>query len=114
MNEFEFKIIGVKKGTRLLTSEKGDEWNIEDLPDAPTVALIGDRLLEHVEFVPKKEPEFYVIIPHFDREVRYALQDTEYVDFATKNRAGKFTEKEADALVAGLTALNARKVKVEA
>lgn len=83
--------------------------------NSETAALntLAEWLLGHVEFVPKKEPKFYVIIPHFDREVRYALPDTEYVDFATKNRAGKFTKEEADELVAGLTALNARKAKVE-
>ena len=74
---------------------------------------LAEWLLGHVEFVPKKEPKFYVIIPHFDRDVRYMLPDTEYVDFATKNRAGKFTEEEANELVEGLTALNARKVKVD-
>lgn len=74
---------------------------------------LAEWLLGNVEFVPKKEPKFYVIIPHFDRDVRYALPDTEYVDFATKNRAGKFTEEEADELVEGLSALKARKVKVE-
>ena len=74
---------------------------------------LAEWLLGHVEFVPEKEQKFYVIIPHFDRGVRYALPDREYVDFATKNRAGKFTKEEADELVAGLTALNARKAKVE-
>ena len=96
-----------------MTSENGDDWDVETLPNVPAAVLVGDRLLENVEFVPNKEHKFYVIIPHFDREVRYALPDTEYLDFATKNRAGKFTEKEADALVAGLTALKARKVKVQ-
>lgn len=33
--DFEFKIIGVVKGTRLLKSDNGDEWGVESLPDAP-------------------------------------------------------------------------------
>lgn len=37
--EFEFKIIGVLKGTRLLKSNNGGEWNVEDLPDAPDYVL---------------------------------------------------------------------------
>nr|DAD70537.1 MAG TPA: hypothetical protein [Siphoviridae sp. ctcPV5] len=39
MKGFEFKIIGVKNGTRLLNSDNGDEWNVEDLPDAPDCVL---------------------------------------------------------------------------
>lgn len=35
MTGFEFKIIGIKKGTRLLNSDNGDEWDVECLPDAP-------------------------------------------------------------------------------
>lgn len=37
--DFEFKIIGVVKGTRLLKSNNGGEWNVEDLPDAPDYVL---------------------------------------------------------------------------
>ena len=33
--DFEFKIIGVVKGTRLLKSDNGSEWNVESFPDAP-------------------------------------------------------------------------------
>lgn len=32
--EFEFKIIGVEKGTHSLTSENGDKWDVDNLPDA--------------------------------------------------------------------------------
>ena len=39
MIDFEFKIIGVEKGTHLLNSDNGGEWNVEDLPDAPDYVL---------------------------------------------------------------------------
>lgn len=39
MNEFEFKIIGVEKGTLSLTSEKGDDWDVKNLPDAPDYVI---------------------------------------------------------------------------
>ncbi|AWF95124.1 hypothetical protein [Weissella cibaria] len=32
--EFEFKIIDVEKGTHSLTSENGDKWDVDNLPDA--------------------------------------------------------------------------------
>lgn len=38
MDEFEFKIIGIEKGTQSLTSENGDEWDVDTLPNAPIVA----------------------------------------------------------------------------
>lgn len=37
--DFEFKIIGVVKGTRWLKSNNGDKWNVEDLPYAPDCVL---------------------------------------------------------------------------
>ena len=49
MNEFEFKIIGIEKGTKSLTSEKGDEWDVDTLPNAPTVAenaTVDKRVIE--------------------------------------------------------------------
>ena len=36
--EFEFKIIAVEKGTHSLTSEKGDKWDVDTLPDVQTVS----------------------------------------------------------------------------
>lgn len=39
MEEFEFKIIGVEKGTWKLTSENGDDWDVESLPDVPDYVL---------------------------------------------------------------------------
>ncbi|MCS9991229.1 hypothetical protein [Weissella confusa] len=39
MVDFEFKIIDVEKGTHLLNSDNGGEWNVEDLPDAPDYVL---------------------------------------------------------------------------
>lgn len=35
--EFECKIIGVEKGTHSLTSENGDKWDVDNLPDAPNI-----------------------------------------------------------------------------
>ena len=124
--EFEFKIIAVEKGTHSLTSEKGDKWDVDTLPDVQTVSenapkkrvielpadlletltvekenasgLLGffdmdghsaeimnwlgeflpepdnvepeniaaDWYLDHIEFVPKKEPKYRYKLIGFD------------------------------------------------
>lgn len=87
----------------------------------PTDAFLGEWWLEHVKFVPKKDPEFQVIAdsvykPYFER---YVIKSEEgKIGFSHKTQSDdgfirRFTEAEADELVAGLSALNARKVKVE-
>lgn len=79
---------------------------------------------EFVEFTPKKEPLFKVLVELHegdlwvtknrthdidDEEISFSQFDN---DHDTRGRY-KFTEEEADELVNGLAALNARKVKVE-
>ncbi|MBJ7682275.1 hypothetical protein [Weissella confusa] len=82
----------------------------------PTDALLGEWWLEHVDFVPKKEPRFIINVDSPTGIGRAEKDDNgnvriEYYEFDVATRS--FTEAEADELVAGLTALNARKVKVE-
>lgn len=102
--------------------------SVSGLPDAPEKRVIDVELanwyLGHVEFVAKKEPKFKVLVELHegdlwvtknrtndidDEEISFSLFDN---DHDTRGRY-KFTEEEADELVAGLTALTARKVKVE-
>lgn len=82
----------------------------------PTDALLGEWWLGHVEFVKKPDPKFIVAV---DSPTEFGRVEKEengnvtvsYYHFNVKTQM--FTEPEADELVAGLTALNARKVKVE-
>lgn len=75
---------------------------------------VAEWLLGNVEFVPKKEPKFYVD----NVKGKHLMVDEQYGDVYHYPQVGvlndyQYTEAEADKLVAGLTALNARKVKVE-
>lgn len=80
--------------------------------------LLMDWYLGHVEFVPKKEPKFYVRVDVDGEEQSVAMwqnSDGESgiaFDVFMRNEPD-YTETDADNLVAGLTALNARKVKVD-
>lgn len=76
--------------------------------------MLADWYLGHVEFVPKKEPQFYVEVDRGNdfRYVSFTTNDMVYPVLFTYNKR-LMGETEADELVAGLTALNARKVKVE-
>lgn len=70
----------------------------------------------NIDFVPKKEPRFIVSVDSPTGIGRAEKDDNgniiiEYYEFDVATRL--FTEAEADELVAGLTALNARKVKAE-
>lgn len=78
------------------------------------VDIVSSWYLDHVEFVPKKEPMFVVEVDR--HEYIYAS----FIGSAIGKKTVDFwkipqevTEEEADELVAGLTALNARKVKVD-
>lgn len=80
--------------------------------------ILGSWYFGNVDFVPKPEPKFYV---------RVYIDSNEKSVVNKKNSDGEsrvffdvfmcneptYNEEEADKLVAGLTALNARKVKVE-
>ena len=85
----------------------------------PTDALLGEWWLEHVEFAPKKEPKFEVEVKIGTATKKALLSDANYVAFysdpehAPSGYQYLFSDEQADELVAGLTALNARKVKVE-
>lgn len=82
----------------------------------PTDALLGEWLLGHIEFVKKPDQKFIVAV---DSPTEFGRVEKEengnvtvsYYHFNVKTQM--FTELEADELVAGLTALNARKVKVD-
>ena len=177
--EFEFKIIGVEKGTHSLTSENGDKWDVDNLPDAPNILesapkkhvielpadviegiqnaktywenvagfvlnapsivfpeirksigepkasydkvadILGSWYFGNIEFVAKKEPKFEVEVKIGTATKKALLSDANYVVFYTNTEHVSsgyqytFTSEQADKLVAGLTALNARKVKVE-
>lgn len=91
--------------------------------ETPFDVELANWYLGHVEFVAKKEPKFKVLVELHegdlwvtknrtndidDEEISFSLFDN---DHDTRGRY-KFTEEEADELVAGLTALTARKVKV--
>lgn len=79
---------------------------------------VAEWYLENVEFVAKKEPKFYVLTDFGTLDAR-DKNGTELVSFEKLqflNQHGhyyEFAEETADKLVAGLTSLNARKVKVE-
>lgn len=75
--------------------------------------ILGSWYFGNTEFVPKKEPKFVVEVDR--HEYIYAS----FIGSAIGKKTVEFwkipqevTEEEADELVAGLTALNARKVKV--
>lgn len=82
----------------------------------PTDALLGEWWLGHIEFVKKPDQKFIVAV---DSPTEFGRVEKEengnvtvsYYHFNVKTQM--FTEPEADELVAGLTALNARKVEVE-
>ncbi|TVV31768.1 hypothetical protein [Weissella cibaria] len=79
-----------------------------------TRTIMAEYFNGHVEFEPKKEPKFYVD----NVKGKHLTVDEQYGDVYHYPQAGvlndyQYTEAEADKLVAGLTALNARKVKVE-
>ena len=84
--------------------------------EAEALNTLAEWVLGHVEFVPKKEPRFIINVDSPTGIGRAEKDDNgnvriEYYEFDVDTRS--FTEAEADELVAGLTALNARKVKVE-
>lgn len=75
---------------------------------------VAEWLLGNIEFMPKKESKFYVD----NVKGKHLMVDEQYGDVYHFPQVGvlndyQYTEAEADKLVAGLTALNARKVKVE-
>lgn len=80
--------------------------------------ILGGWYFGNVDFVPKPEPKFYVRVYIDSNEksvVKKKNSDGEsrvFFDVFMRNEP-TYNEEEADKLVAGLTALNARKVKVE-
>lgn len=94
-------------------------WLSEFLPEPDNSEpenIAADWYLDHVEFVEKKQPKFIINVDSPTGIGRAEKDDNgniiiEYHEFDVATRL--FTEAEADELVAGLTALNARKVKVE-
>lgn len=90
-----------------------DELNYSGIP---TDTLLGEWWLEHVDFVPNKEPRFIINVDSPTGLGRAEKDDNgnvriEYYELDVDTQT--FSEAEANKLVSGLTALNARKVKVE-
>ncbi|MBJ7629842.1 hypothetical protein [Weissella confusa] len=88
----------------------------------PTDALLGEWWLEHVEFVPKKGPKFYIrVVDVFDADGNdlylASMGNNEFRMTIYTDSAGMFTEEEADKIIADVSnsdvSLTARKVKVE-
>lgn len=80
--------------------------------------ILGSWYFGNTEFVSKKEPEFYVRVGIEGKEQSVVMQQNSdgkneiSFDVFMRNEP-TYKESEADSLVSGLTALNARKVKVE-
>lgn len=88
----------------------------------PTDALLGEWWLEHVEFVPKNEPKFYIrIFDVFDANGNdlylSSMGNNKFRMTIYTDSAGMFTEEEADKIIADVSnsdvSLTARKVKVD-
>lgn len=81
--------------------------------------ILGSWYFGNIEFVAKKEPKFEVVVKIGTVTKKTLLSDANYVVFysdpehAPSGYQYLFSDEQADELVAGLTALNARKVKVE-
>lgn len=73
--DFEFKIIGVLKGTRLLKSDNGGEWNVGDLPDAPDYVLH-----EHDFYTEEQVREILVKFANSDNAMRRDMSVGQIVD----------------------------------
>ncbi|RHE74198.1 hypothetical protein DW718_02945 [Weissella cibaria] len=100
----------------VLTDTSGSYVSYQLNFNSETAALntVAEWVLGHVEFVPKNEPRFVVEVDR--HEYIYAS----FIGSAIGKKTVDFwkipqevTEEEADELVAGLTALNARKVEVD-
>lgn len=87
-----------------------------------TDALLGEWWLEHVEFVPKNGPKFYIrVVDVFDADGNdlylASMGNNEFRMTIYTDSAGMFTEEEADKIIADVSnsdvSLTARKVKVE-
>ena len=88
----------------------------------PTDALLGEWWLEHVEFVPKKEPKFYIrVFDVFDADGNdlylASMGNNKFRMTIYTDSAGMFTEDEADKIITDVSnsdvSLTVRKVKVE-
>ena len=87
-----------------------------------TDALLGEWWLEYVEFVPMKEPKFYIrVVDVFDADGNdlylASIGNNQFRTTIYTDSAGMFTEEEADKVIADVSnsdvSLTARKVKVE-
>lgn len=108
-------LINETGGPSLIT-ELTDE--LETANTSITQDVLAEWYLGHVEFVPKKEQRFHVMTDFGTLDARDEHGET-LISFETLSflkhhgHYYEFSEAAADKLVAGLTALNARKVKVE-
>lgn len=92
------------------------QFNFNSETDA--LNTLAEWLLGHVEFVPKKEQRFHVMTDFGTLDARDEHGET-LISFETLSflkhhgHYYEFSEADADKLVAGLSALKARKVKVK-
>ncbi len=87
-----------------------------------TDALLGEWWLEYVEFVPMKEPKFYIrVVDVFDADGNdlylASMGNNKFRITIYTDSAGMFTEEEADKIITDVSnsdvSLTVRKVKVE-
>ena len=85
-----------------------------------TSNFIAMWYLGYADLVPKKEPKYLIkVTPDSSREYGFVDLDIQgnviinYFDSLREATMRKFSEEEADRIVKGLSALNARKVQVE-
>ena len=92
--------------------------------NSETAALnaVAEWVLGHVELVPKKEPKFYIrVVDVFDADGNdlylASMGNNKFRMTIYTDRAGMFTEEEADKIIADVSnsdvSLTARKAKVE-
>lgn len=94
--------------------DRGLQMAIPLVSDAAKQKVIGEYYSNHAEFVSKEESKFVVEVVINKLQAYVRSENNEIVEFYVhKEDATKFTNEEADNLVAGLRALNSRKVRVE-
>ena len=88
----------------------------------PTDVLLGEWWLEYVEFVPMKEPKFYIrVVDVFDTDGNdlylASIGNNKFIMTIYTDRAEMFTEEEADKIIADVSnsnvSLTARKTEAE-
>ncbi|UNW40316.1 hypothetical protein [Weissella cibaria] len=123
LNEFE----ALKQSKTLLglletVYDRGLQMSIPLVSDAAKQKVIGEYYSNHVEFVANKGPKFYIrVVDVFDADGNdlylVSMGNNKFRMTIYTDRAGMFTEEEADKIIADVSnsdvSLTARKAKVE-